>query len=64
MWAELTAAHLDKPSELMALTEQLTVHEKDREKEASKEKRGGVRGSEKEWERRGRGPNGHDYDDK
>lgn len=47
MWAELTAAHLDKPSELMALTEQLTVHEKDREKEASKEKRGGVRGRKK-----------------
>lgn len=49
MWAELTAAHLDKPSELMALTEQLTVHEKDREKEASKEKEVESEGVRKRW---------------
>lgn len=59
MWAELTAAHLDKPSELMALTEQLTVQEKDRDSEEKRRKTRGVgagRGVE--------GANRRDYDDK
>lgn len=60
MWAELTAAHLDKPSELMALTEQLTVHEKDREKEAEMQREG----KEEEQQRERGERNRCDYDDK
>lgn len=55
MWAELTAAHLDKPSELMALTEQLTVHEKDTEKEAEMQKEGEGE-AEKQERKRGAKP--------